>query len=62
MLPSDISETVRVPFDTGTLPAISVAGGGGDLRYSMALALSTAYELVGVGVSLLVFQRRDITA
>jgi hypothetical protein len=39
-----------------------VAGGNDTLSYSMALGLALFYILLGLVISLAVFQRRDITA
>jgi ABC-2 type transport system permease protein len=39
-----------------------VAGGDDNLSYGMSLGLSAAYVVLGLAISLVIFQRRDITA
>lgn len=46
----------------GSAIAALVAGGNDSLSYGTALALSAGYALLGLAISLAVFQRRDITA
>ena len=50
------------PWLPGSAITALVAGGDATLSYSMALALALLYILLGLIISLVVFQRRDITA
>lgn len=56
-----VSETL-VSWLPGSAITALVAGGNATQDYRTALALSIGYALLGLAVSLAVFQRRDITA